>query len=143
MYKCLICDAEFEKITGDNCPECKDTRFENAKQCRYCEHWFHSDDDYRDGSCGKCAKEQLTVDSGIEYIEAYGLQREFYVVFLTDSTCSQASSELIDLCRRGWREYASNHVNDPLGKLRDFVFADMGAWMEWLEERRNNEEVLT
>lgn len=161
MYKCYDCNAVFEELgqcsyhdnspylpdggvtfTDVCCPECGEDNYDcDAKQCRECEQWFSDDDDFCAGLCRECAEDALTLESGIAYIEdEYNnehndMAKTFYVEFFMDADCKRASTELIDLCRKEWREYVKCPFVNPLDKLRDFIFDDFSAWCEWLEER--------
>jgi hypothetical protein len=146
-------------MTSDHCcGECGSEYYAEAEQCRYCAEYFDSEDgDVIAGSCFECAKNALTLETGIAYIEqpekyyssyyqkwienpATELPRQFYVNYIFESDCNRVDSSLIELCKKEW--LSSGYISDKrIADLRGFIFDDMQSYMEWLEEYEKTQQI--
>lgn len=98
--------------------------------CNGCEKFFTYDADFSDGWCHKCAREQIDMEPGMEYIKKLDREVEFYIDWYFDSTTTFVSPELLEVCKTIFK----NGGDKALEAIREYIGDDIWAWTEYLSE---------
>lgn len=132
--------CELKEDTGEIfavCPSCRETSFEEVKECELCGEYFEQFNYNK--ICDDCAEDEYTTRLGLKFIDKYKV--EFFIGYLygIEKYDRDKEEELLKVLES---EFYSNLIfnNDNIldeekeEQIKEFSLSDWVNWVDFLQE---------
>lgn len=138
MLICCECGKLFEEprfIHGvydceksqSECPFCGGT-YEEAEQCNVCGEFKNPENMVVHNCCEDCYQKENTIKNNLLFLEEDEKESDFFVNWLFQSDCENASQALIYLCKGAWE--AMGDYGDKI--MKEYIKEHKEDFAEWL-----------